>query len=376
MRFFGDLRILVLLLFIPIVSAVLPMPYAPWGEITINGEPAPGGLSVEAYIDGIKYADTLTFNDGIYDIEVPGDDPDTPGIEGGIDGDTITIEVNGDTASPALTWQEGLIIKVDLTVETNEPPEPENHVPVLDNIPDITVTEGELVQISASASDEDDDDLTYSIDDSRFTQNNNVFTWQTNIGNSGSYTVTVTVSDGSLTDFQQVHITVNQQQEDNGDDSDDNGDGGDDNGDDSDGNGDDSDDNNQDGEDNQDNNNYIEQVYKKDNKKSTKEKNPIKLGTIRGLNTNNLIAGDNLGFDIGFQNTGDTKMKDVKVTVIVPELGIISRLGPFDIKKGDSLHETVNLDIPEDAEPGEYYVKMVISSGNQNIVKYRPIYVE
>ncbi|MBD3259149.1 hypothetical protein GF371_00800 [Candidatus Woesearchaeota archaeon] len=59
------------------------------------------------------------------------------------------------------------------------------HAPDLQHIPDITVKEGDLVTIIANATDPDNDDLIYSINDSRFTQNGNIFRWQTKEGDSG-----------------------------------------------------------------------------------------------------------------------------------------------------------------------------------------------
>jgi len=54
-----------------------------------------------------------------------------------------------------------------------------NNAPILSPIQNITVYEGELVEIIVNATDADDDNLTYYINDSRFTQENNTFRWQT-----------------------------------------------------------------------------------------------------------------------------------------------------------------------------------------------------
>jgi len=103
------------------VSAVPPIAYSPWGTVTINGVSAPDGLSVDAYINNIKYATTNTIN-GYYSIEIPGDDPDTPDeIEGGVPGDQVIIKVDGIIASPTLTWVTGFE-EVDLTIVINYPP--------------------------------------------------------------------------------------------------------------------------------------------------------------------------------------------------------------------------------------------------------------
>jgi len=81
-----------------------------------------------------------------------------------------------------------------------------NLAPVIEPIGDIEVREGELITITVQASDPDGDELTYSIDDDRFTQTNNIFEWQTGCGDAGSYIVTVSVSDGYLYDEEEVDI--------------------------------------------------------------------------------------------------------------------------------------------------------------------------
>ncbi|MEM4259891.1 MAG: PKD domain-containing protein [Candidatus Woesearchaeota archaeon] len=84
-----------------------------------------------------------------------------------------------------------------------------NRAPILEHISDINITEGEIAIIRAYASDPDNDTLTFSINNPRFQQSNNVFTWQTHEGDEGVYTVRVYVSDGSLQDYQDITVTVN-----------------------------------------------------------------------------------------------------------------------------------------------------------------------
>lgn len=85
-----------------------------------------------------------------------------------------------------------------------------NRAPVIDHINDITITEGEVATITAHATDPDNDPITYSISDSRFQQNNNIFSWQTHQGDAGVYVVRVYASDGNLQDYQDVTVTVNR----------------------------------------------------------------------------------------------------------------------------------------------------------------------
>jgi len=83
-----------------------------------------------------------------------------------------------------------------------------NFPPVLEFIPDITVNESDLVTITADASDPDFDALFFSVNDSRFSQDSNVFTWQTNLTDAGIYSVLVSVTDGIASDSQVVNVEV------------------------------------------------------------------------------------------------------------------------------------------------------------------------
>jgi hypothetical protein len=83
-----------------------------------------------------------------------------------------------------------------------------NNPPVLDFISDITINENDLVEITVNATDSNNDTLFYSINDSRFTQNNNLFIWKTSKGDEGIYIIKVTITDGELNTSQEVRIKV------------------------------------------------------------------------------------------------------------------------------------------------------------------------
>ena len=75
----------------------------------------------------------------------------------------------------------------------------------------------------------DEDTLTYGINDTRFSPNNNEFTWLTNLTDAGTYTVRVNVSDGQEIDYQDVLVTVVDSPDFDGDGNPDNNDTDDDN---------------------------------------------------------------------------------------------------------------------------------------------------
>ncbi|MHA1168640.1 MAG: C1 family peptidase [Candidatus Hodarchaeales archaeon] len=84
-----------------------------------------------------------------------------------------------------------------------------NTAPELAPIANITVSEGEQVQVIADASDIAGDTLTYSSDFNNFSQNENKFTWNTSFSDAGTYAVSISVSDGQLSDQKSFTVTVN-----------------------------------------------------------------------------------------------------------------------------------------------------------------------
>jgi len=80
-----------------------------------------------------------------------------------------------------------------------------NSAPLIDPLDPIEINETQTINITVNASDNDNDMLFYSINDSRFNQSNNSFVWHTNLTDSGFYVVLISVNDSSL----KVNITLN-----------------------------------------------------------------------------------------------------------------------------------------------------------------------
>ena len=110
-----------------LADAPPPLPSGFWGTVKINGENAPVGATVSAWINGVQYAYRITelydpeppggevFT--VYSLDVPGDQPETTGaIEGGKSGDTVVFKVNGVTAQETGTWQSGVNTERNLTL--------------------------------------------------------------------------------------------------------------------------------------------------------------------------------------------------------------------------------------------------------------------
>ena len=83
-----------------------------------------------------------------------------------------------------------------------------NRKPLLSEVDDIGVREGDTVVIELEASDPDGDKLSYEIDNEKFVQDGNKFTWKTTYDDQGEYIVTVSVSDGVDTASQKITVTV------------------------------------------------------------------------------------------------------------------------------------------------------------------------
>ena len=107
---------------------------------------------------------------------------------------TVKVDVSDGLSSASRIWSAAV-----LNVNRN---------PAMEEIGDLRSRETDEVTITVMATDDDGNDLTYTISDSRFTQDENTFTWQTNYDSAGEYEITVTVSDGTDTSEETLTLTV------------------------------------------------------------------------------------------------------------------------------------------------------------------------
>ncbi len=82
--------------------------------------------------------------------------------------------------------------------------EDKNALPVIENVEDIVIDEGETVRIEPKVSDLDKDKVITTI--SEPVGNDGI--WQTNYSDHGTYSITVNANDGKGTSFKTVKITV------------------------------------------------------------------------------------------------------------------------------------------------------------------------
>ncbi len=109
-----------LLVVVPSALAVPPLPSSFYGVVKVNGANVPVGTKITAWINHVKYAETAVFvygADTVYRLDVPGDDNDTPGKQGGVQGDTIVFFIGQHEAQPAAPWKSGVNAHLDLTLK-------------------------------------------------------------------------------------------------------------------------------------------------------------------------------------------------------------------------------------------------------------------
>jgi hypothetical protein len=95
-----------------------PLPSSFYGTVSVEGVNAPPGAEIRAWVNGVAVAaDLVQWIDeiSVYDITVPADHPETPTIEGGLNGDRVTFTIGDQRADQAGTWLSGSNQPLDLT---------------------------------------------------------------------------------------------------------------------------------------------------------------------------------------------------------------------------------------------------------------------
>ena len=88
-----------------------------------------------------------------------------------------------------------------------------NKNPILDDVGNLTATEKNIILINLSASDLNEDALSFSINLSKFAINHNILEWNTTTSDSGYYLLEAAVSDGFLNDSKIFSINIIELQE-------------------------------------------------------------------------------------------------------------------------------------------------------------------
>ncbi|MBU1854634.1 MAG: hypothetical protein KKF89_02860, partial [Nanoarchaeota archaeon] len=83
-----------------------------------------------------------------------------------------------------------------------------HYPPILQPISNMTTYENKTITIIASATDANNDDLSFSINDSRFDQNENIFSWTPDFEDAGDYSFRIIVTDNEFNSSQTFRVHV------------------------------------------------------------------------------------------------------------------------------------------------------------------------
>ena len=98
-------------------SDVPELPDYVWGQVMINGSLVQVGTNVSASCEGVIVAESSTVEDGWYDLEIPADDPGTPGKDGCVSGEEVAFGVENLDAEQTKIWSSGGNTRLDLSAE-------------------------------------------------------------------------------------------------------------------------------------------------------------------------------------------------------------------------------------------------------------------
>lgn len=85
--------------------------------------------------------------------------------------------------------------------------------------------------------------------------------------------------------------------------------------------------------------------------------------------------GDLVPVFVTMENNGDIDLDDTKAILMIPELGIRSAVGPFDLGKGRRKTVRFLVQLPEIVEPGTQYARLYIYNGEKQRIVHREIEV-
>lgn len=194
--------LLLLLLTAATALAVPNPPHVLEGYVLVDGVAPPDGTLVSVLINGTSFGTAITQTSagaaGFYSVEIAADDPDTPAVEGGVNGDTVNFTVDGQPAAETTTFQVGAFAQLDLTVGDST---------TIDAAFTCTPVSG-IAPHTITCTDQSTGPVTswtwYFGDGSGDVSQNPTYTFNT----PGTYTVQLVVSDGATTDSTTQTIAV------------------------------------------------------------------------------------------------------------------------------------------------------------------------
>jgi hypothetical protein len=100
------------------------------------------------------------------------------------------------------------------------------------------------------------------------------------------------------------------------------------------------------------------------------------LHTVKFISKEYLVIGEELITNVMLDNVGESTIEQVKINVLIADLGVRRSIGLVDIDPDDSTNKDIYIEIPEWAEPGDYDVRITVSNDDLRRVVYRIMTVE
>jgi VCBS repeat-containing protein len=92
-----------------------------------------------------------------------------------------------------------------------------------------------------------------------------------------------------------------------------------------------------------------------------------------GVEQSVVSPGEPLIISAELTNNGDEALEDLRVSATIMDLGLRRTVGPFDLEQGERTYRRIVLDIPADAERGDYDIRIVASNDDVHHVAHRII---
>ncbi|GEM_PF-3176296 len=101
----------------------------------------------------------------------------------------------------------------------------------------------------------------------------------------------------------------------------------------------------------------------------------VSIASIRIPDAWDAVAGIAVEFIISFENNGDFSLEDFKAGVVSQELGLRMSVGNEDLSLGETRTHRALLELPQGTLPGNYPVRITLSSDKFKRVVYRDVQV-
>ncbi|MBT3407621.1 hypothetical protein HOK68_04815 [Candidatus Woesearchaeota archaeon] len=80
--------------------------------------------------------------------------------------------------------------------------------------------------------------------------------------------------------------------------------------------------------------------------------------------------GNKISTILSFTNDAEKDLDNIRIVLIIKELGLHKTIGPISIDNKETWTRQVDLDVPKNTMPGEYYASLIISNGEFSRHKY------